>query len=94
MLNECCLQRMQGVTLREPFSRRDGYTVAGGSQGQAKPHSPPIDEHGARAARTVIAPLLGASQVEPLAQQIKQRGSHVHRDGPLCPVHCYLIDSS
>ena len=44
---------------------------------EARVDPPAVDEHGARAALAVVAALLGAGQVEVLAQRIEQRGAQV-----------------
>src|SRR5262249_30775801 len=45
---------------------------------QARIDPPPVDQHGAGAALAVVAPLLGAGEVELKPQRIKQRGPRRH----------------
>ena len=46
-------------------------------EGEAGVHAPAVNVHRARAALAVVAALLGARQVDGLAQGVEQRGTRV-----------------
>ncbi len=46
-------------------------------QGEAGQHAPPVEENGARAALALVAPLLGSSQPQVLAQRVEQGGARI-----------------
>ena len=55
-------------------------------QREAGVRAPAVEQDRARAALPVVAALLGAGQVEVLAQQVEQRRPRVDRQAPLAPV--------
>jgi hypothetical protein len=56
-------------------------------QRQARIDPPSADDHRARAALAVIAALLGAGQMQVLAQCIEQRGARVEIDVASVAIH-------
>src|SRR5882724_4869148 len=68
VLDEGGLQRMQAVALRQALNRGDRRAVARGRQCETGQHTPAIDQNGTRAAGAVVTALLGAVQMESLAQ--------------------------
>ena len=74
------LQRVQVLTRRDALDGQHLTPVDGGRQGEAADDAFAVDRHRARPAQAVIAALLGAGQLEPVAQQVEQRRPHVGRD--------------
>ena len=80
MLDERRLQRVQRARRAEPFDGGDLAALVLHGQREAAVDALAVDQHRAGAAGALVAALLGAEQVQLLAQQIEQRGAHVHRD--------------
>ena len=74
MLDERLLQRVQHASLRQSFDGRDLRAVFHDRQCQAGIDAPAVDQHGAGAALTVVAALLGPGEVEMQTQCVEQRG--------------------
>ena len=77
MGDEGRLHRMQPVAVRDALDRQDLGAVVADRERQAGIDPPPVDEHRAGAALAAVAALLGAGQIEPLAQQVEQRDARV-----------------
>src|SRR5882757_4681361 len=72
VVDECLLQRVQSVPVREALDGGDLRALAHHRQGQAGVDPPAAEQHGAGTTRTLVAALLGAGQLGPLAQQVQQ----------------------
>ena len=72
-LAERLLERVQRVAVGEAFDGRDVGAVGLDGEHQARPDGFAVDEHGARAAHAVLAPEVGAGQLEILAQEVGER---------------------
>ena len=72
MVDERLLQRKQCAVRGQALDRGHIGAVLHHGQGEAGIDPPPVDQHRARAALAVIAALLGAGQVEMVAQRIEQ----------------------
>ena len=72
MVDERLLQRMQRAVRRQAFDRGDLGAVLHDGQRQAGIDAPAVDQHRAGAALAVVAALLGAGQVEVVAQRVEQ----------------------
>ena len=92
MLHEGGLHRVQVVGRAQPLDGGDAVALVHDRQREARRDPPPVDDHGARAALALIAPLLGAGEVQVLAQRVEQRrprvelelaGYAVHRERDL-----------
>ena len=68
MGDEGGLHRMQLVAARDALDREDVGAVVADRQSKAGIDPPAVDEDGAGAALAAVASLLGAGQMEPLAQ--------------------------
>ncbi len=73
MLDEGLLKRMKLAVLFQPFDGLDVGTIVHGRQCQAGDDAPAVDENRACAASTLIAALLGAGEIQRLAQYVEQR---------------------
>ena len=73
MGDEGGLHRMQFVAARDAFDGEDVGAVMADRQSQAGIDPPAVDQHRAGAALAAVAALLGAGQMQALAQQIEQR---------------------
>src|SRR3546814_7769142 len=73
MLDEGCLERVEFTMAGNPLYRRDLRSILHRSQREAGEDAAPADQDGTGAARALVAPLLGAGQVEPLAQHVEHR---------------------
>ena len=73
MVDERLLQRMQRAVRRQALDGGDLGAVLHDRERQAGIDPPPVDQHRAGAALAVIAALLGAGQVEMVAQRVEQR---------------------
>ena len=80
VLDERPLHRVQLAVGREALDRRHLAALAGDGQRQAGEHAPAVDPDGAGAARALVAALLGARQVEVLAQRVEQAHAWFHDD--------------
>jgi hypothetical protein len=56
----------------EPLDGGDAITLVHDRKRQASIDPPPVDDHGARAALTVVAAFLGAGELQALAQRVEQ----------------------
>ena len=72
MVDERLLQRMQRAVRRQSLDGGDLGAVLHDRQREAGIDPPPVDQHGAGAALAVIAALLGAGQIEMVAQRVEQ----------------------
>ncbi len=77
VLDEGGLQRMQGTRRAQAFDRHDLVVLVHDGEGQARVDAPAVDQHGTGAALPVVAALLGAGQVQVLAQRVEQRGADI-----------------
>jgi hypothetical protein len=77
MRNERGLHGMQDVAVRHALDGEHIGAVAVQGQGQARIDPSTIEIHRAGAALTAIATLLGAGQMQTLAQKIEQRDTRV-----------------
>ena len=77
MFDERGLQRMQRIAVRQPLDRRDLAPIVLHRQREARQDTLAIDQHRARAARSLVAALLGAGQVQMLAEMIQQRHARI-----------------
>src|SRR5262245_8411513 len=73
VLDERRLERVELVAVRQTFDRLDLGTVVHRGQRQARGDPPAVEKDGARAARTLVAPLLRAGEIKRLAQHVQQR---------------------
>ena len=63
--------------VRDALDGEDLGAVVADRQRQARIDPPAVDQHRAGAALAAVAALLGAGQVQPLAQEIEQRDARV-----------------
>ena len=77
MGDEGGLHRMQLIAARDALDGEDVGAVVADRQRQARIDAPAVDQHRAGAALAAVASLLGAGQVEALAQQVEQRDARV-----------------
>ena len=77
MGDEGGLHRMQLVAIGEALDGQDVGAVKADRQRQAGIDAPAVDQHGAGAALAAVAALLGAGEVEPLAQQVEQGDARI-----------------
>ena len=76
---KACLDRMQPAALRHAFDGENVRAVVADGERQTGIDPPPVDDDRAGAALAAVAPLLGAGQVQPFAQQIEQRDARDRR---------------
>src|SRR4051794_32392984 len=87
MLDEGLLHGMQlAVWTRNPFDRCDRMILDARRKSEARQHAPPVDQHRAGAALSLVATLLGAGQPQVLTQRIEQCRSHIECDAMLALV--------
>jgi hypothetical protein len=89
MLDEGKLERMQPVLVRQPLDGGDLASLVLHRERKARQDPLAVDQHRAGAARALIAPLLGAVEMERLAQQVEQRHARVGREVGLGAVDAY-----
>jgi hypothetical protein len=77
---------MQILRLANSLHRCDVIPLVPRGQAKTGIHAPAIDVHGARAALTMIAPLLRPGQMKMFAQTIKQAGAGIEAKVVLLPV--------
>ena len=77
LIDEGLLDGMKCSVLGKTFDGRDLGPFGGGGEDKAGVHAPPIQMHGAGAALSEIAALLGARQLQVLAQEIEQGSARV-----------------
>ena len=80
MLDECCLHRMQRIGSAEAFDGGDRVPIVHHGQGEAGIDAAAVDVDGASAALAMVAALLGACQMQVLAQSVEQSGARVELD--------------
>src|SRR5207248_3189105 len=80
-LGEGVLQRVQIAARGHPLDRPHAPSRTGEAEDQAGEHGRAVDEHGAGAALTQLAAVLGAREAQVLAQHLEQR--LVRREGHL-----------
>ena len=71
-MNACCIG-WSSPPAREAFDGRDLRAVLHDGEREAGIDAPAVDQHRAGAALAVVAALLGAGEVEMLAQRVEQR---------------------
>ncbi|MNN47229.1 hypothetical protein D3C81_1616410 [compost metagenome] len=74
MGDECTLHGVQNVAAGQPFDGHQFGPVAHDGQGQAGIDALAIAQHRAGAALAMVAALLGADQVQLLAQKVEEGG--------------------
>ena len=77
VLDERRLHRMQAAIVGQALDRGDRLALAHHRQRQAGHDAPAIQQDGAGAALAEAAALLGAGQVQPVAQRVEQRGARI-----------------
>ena len=77
MRDESGLDRMQLVAASDALDGEDVGAVVADRQRQARIDPPTVDQDRTGAALAAVASLLGAGQVETLAQQVEQRDARV-----------------
>ena len=85
-LDEGGLQRVQRARRAQAFDRHDLVALVHDGERQARVDAPAVDQHGAGAALPVVAALLGAGQVQMLAQRVEQRRPRVQLEGRTRPL--------
>src|SRR6185369_1525408 len=85
MLDECSLKRVKVAGLPNPFER-DLVSVERYSELQGRVGVRAVDQHRARAALSVTAPLLCADRVKLVEQEIKKGSPGFNREPPLLTV--------
>jgi len=85
---------VKATVLRQPFGRPDIPTRAPDPEREARQHALHIDNHGARAARALIAALIAAGQEEGIPQRFEQSDAGLDDRGPVDAVdeqfECHL----
>jgi hypothetical protein len=92
-LNEGLLHGMQAAVRREAFDGDDALAGDGADLGEAGAGGDAIDENRACGALAFAAPVLGAGEVEVVAEDAEERPVGVGVDAPLGPVYIELGDS-
>src|SRR5262249_3551857 len=77
VFDERGLHGMQRLTARDAFDRHDLGAVVAQRQREAGIDPPSVDQDGAGAALAAIAALLGAGEMQALAQEIEQRDARI-----------------
>jgi hypothetical protein len=77
MGNEGRLHRVKGFVLRQPLDGQHLGAIVAHRQRQAGVDAASIEQDRARTALSTVAPFLGASQVQALAQQVEKRDPRV-----------------
>ena len=90
VLDERLLQRVQIVPVGQTFDGDDLGPLERDGQRQARVGAAAVDQHRAGTALAVRAAVLGAGQVEVLAQEVEQRRAGVDRDVVRDAVHPQL----
>ncbi len=87
LLQEGGLHRMERLPLRgQPFDRDDGVPFGLRRERQAGEYAGAVQVHGAGAALSLIAALLGAVEAEMLAQRVEQGDARLERKCMGAPV--------
>jgi hypothetical protein len=73
MLDEGALQGMHFTRSSNAFYRRDRHALILHSKSEARVYALALDQHGARAARALVAALLGAGELKVISQQVQER---------------------
>ena len=79
MLDERLLQRVQRAAGGQAFDRGDRAALVLHRQRQARQDALAVDQHRAGAAGALVAALLGAGEMQVLAQQVEQRCPDIDR---------------
>ena len=87
VLHEGGLHRVQVLGRAQALDRGDAVALVHHGQRQAGIDPPPVDDDRAGAALAVIAALLGAGEMQMLAQRIEQRGPRVELELARLAVH-------
>jgi hypothetical protein len=90
VLDERGLNRVQLLAFRQAFDRRHLAANNCDREREARVRAAPIEEHGAGATLAVVAPLLGAGQVEHLAQRVEKCHSWFDDQLAVCAVNGQL----
>src|SRR3954470_24846255 len=72
VVDERALHRMQLVLVGQPLDRADLVPGRRDRQREAGEHPPPVDPHRAGPAGALVAALLGAGEIQVLAQRVQQ----------------------
>src|ERR1700733_6457551 len=88
VFDERLLQGMKRARCAEVLDGRDLPALVLNGQSEAGIDALAVDQDSAGAARPLIAPLLGAEEVQMFTQKIEKRRSHVH-----VPLHFAAIDN-
>jgi hypothetical protein len=87
VLHERGLHGVEVLRRAQPLDGRDAVALVHDRESQAGGYPSPIDDHRARAASALITALLGAGQMQVLAQCVEQGGSRIELKLPACPVY-------
>src|SRR5215213_6522206 len=87
MIDERLLQWVERPVLCQSFDRRDARAIFHHRQCQTCEDPPAIDQYGASAALTLVAALLGAGQVEMIAQCVEKGRPRVEIERMRYTVH-------
>jgi hypothetical protein len=79
-VQEGSLHRVKFVALGEAFNGDDMLAFARSCKRQTRQDTLAVDDDRARAARALIAPLLGTGQTKHVAKRIQQRHALIHRE--------------
>src|SRR5262245_7181209 len=85
--NERLLHRVQATVTRQALDRRHLAAFALRCQRQARQHAPAVCQYRARPTCPLVAPLLGAGQLEPVPQRVQQRHAAVNPQPPRTAVN-------
>src|SRR5262245_34195811 len=87
MVDERLLNRMEAVTVGDPFDGCDGRAVGVKPRDEATVDEPSIEQHRTRAALALATPFLRSRQLQFSAQRIEQPGHRVRVHGDIGAVH-------
>ncbi len=90
MIDECALQRMQLVAVRETFDRADALALGLDREHQAGPYRLIVEDHRACAADAVLAADMRPGQPAFVADDVDQRLSWLGPDGVIVTVDIEL----
>src|SRR5262249_42470117 len=87
MIHEGSLHGVERTGRAQTLDGDDVVVLMHDRKGQAGIDPPAVDQHSAGAALPVVAALLGAGEVEVLAEGVEQRGTEVYLETP-----CLAVD--
>jgi hypothetical protein len=90
MHDEGALHGMQPLGRTQPLNGSDRFALVHDGKGQATVDPAPLDDHRAGAALAMVAALLGAGEVQMLAQRIQQGGARVELQMHVAPIHLHV----